>query len=182
MFGGDFAVAVLVLTVRVLAMCGLCGRVRQGAGSVSDERGLSVLAVIRVASMASVRDRGGCADLPPHGFWHARRVGLAVGGALALAGLGGCDRSDGAGGGAATPSLSAPPQSTRATAEQRALAAYEGVLRARAKAGLTANPNEPDLARHASGQALAALQEGLAGYREECLLDRCSGGARAQAA
>jgi len=81
--------------------------------------------------------------------------------------LGGCDGSTPSGNSSTVPSLSVPPQSTRGTAEQQALAAYEGMWQAYVKAGLTANSDEPDLARYASGRALTTLREGLARYRTD---------------
>ena len=66
----------------------------------------------------------------------------------------------------APPSLSAPSLSGRALAEQRALDAYRGMWTAYAKAGLTANPDEPDLARYATGDALNTLVKGLTNYRK----------------
>ena len=84
--------------------------------------------------------------------------------ALALAG---CDGATPSGGNSPAPSLSAPPQSARGTAEQQALAAYQGMWQAYAKAGLTANPDDPDLDRYAADNALANLQKGLRGYRDK---------------
>jgi hypothetical protein len=63
------------------------------------------------------------------------------------------------------PSVSAPSQDARGTAEELALGAYRGMWRAYAKAGLEANPDEPELARYASGSALKTLTSGLASYR-----------------
>lgn len=91
---------------------------------------------------------------------------LAAGLALALT-LAGCDGSKPSGGSSPTPSLSAPPQSARGTAEQQALAAYQGMWRAYAKAGLTADPDDPDLGRYAADTALQTLQKGLKGYRDK---------------
>ena len=67
--------------------------------------------------------------------------------------------------GPTTPSLSAPPASTRGSAEQQALAAYHGMWQAYANAGLTADAEDPDLARYAAGNALRTLRNGLAAYR-----------------
>ncbi len=47
------------------------------------------------------------------------------------------------------------------------MAAYRGMWQAYAKAGLTANPDDPDLARFASGNALKTLQDGLSSYRSK---------------
>lgn len=60
------------------------------------------------------------------------------------------------------PSVSAPQQDARGTAEEQALAAYREMWRAYAKAGLTANPDEPELSKYSSGKALVALQGALA--------------------
>jgi hypothetical protein len=84
-----------------------------------------------------------------------------------LAGLVGCSDPTPGGGGSSTPSLSAPPQSTRGTAEQKAVAGYQGMWRAYAKAGLTANPDDPDLGRYATATALKTLTDGLKGYRDK---------------
>lgn len=64
----------------------------------------------------------------------------------------------------APPSVAAPPD-TKATAEAKAVQAYRGMWKAYAKAGLTANPDEPDLPVYAADPALKLLREGLAGYR-----------------
>ncbi|MFI9643567.1 hypothetical protein ACIG87_26530 [Micromonospora sp. NPDC051925] len=69
--------------------------------------------------------------------------------------------------GPTTPAMSAPPQDARGSAEELALNAYRGMWSAYAKAGLTANPDEPDLAKHASGTALATLREGLSNARRD---------------
>jgi hypothetical protein len=66
-----------------------------------------------------------------------------------------------------TPSVPIPSQDARGTAEQSALDAYRGMWRAYAKAGLKANPDEPDLAHYASGAALKTLTSGLAAYRNK---------------
>ncbi|MFY1674045.1 hypothetical protein ACN27G_29515 [Plantactinospora sp. WMMB334] len=98
-----------------------------------------------------------------------RRRGLAAfasGFALALA-VAGCGGLAPSGGGSSAPSLSAPPQSARGTAEQQALAAYQGMWQAYATAGLSANPDDPDLERYAAGTALQTLRDGLRGYRDK---------------
>ncbi|WP_431895550.1 hypothetical protein [Micromonospora haikouensis] len=48
-----------------------------------------------------------------------------------------------------------------------ALEAYRGMWRAYAKAGLTADADEPELARYASGTALTTLTSGLSAYRSK---------------
>ena len=60
----------------------------------------------------------------------------------------------------------APSLSGRAFAEQQSLQAYRGMWAAYAKAGLTANPNEPDLALYASADALKVLTSGLAAVHD----------------
>ena len=51
------------------------------------------------------------------------------------------------------------------TSKTAALNAYSSLLQAYAKAGLTANPDEPDLAANADGAALKALRDALAGFK-----------------
>ncbi|MFJ6199108.1 hypothetical protein [Micromonospora sp. NPDC092111] len=68
----------------------------------------------------------------------------------------------------ATPAM--PTQSdetSTAGREEAAVTAYRGMWQAYAKAGLTANPQEPDLARFATGAALSLLTTGLAKLRED---------------
>ncbi|WKU03394.1 hypothetical protein [Micromonospora sp. HUAS LYJ1] len=68
----------------------------------------------------------------------------------------------------ATPAV--PPQSNGTSTvgrEEAAVTAYRGMWQAYAKAGLTANPQEPDLARFATGAALSLLTSGLAKLRED---------------
>ncbi|SCG77867.1 hypothetical protein GA0070613_6393 [Micromonospora inositola] len=67
----------------------------------------------------------------------------------------------------AAPSVSAPAPDARDAAEQAALAAYRGMWQAYAKAGLTANPNEPNLPKFAGGNALQYLRNGLTAYRRK---------------
>jgi len=64
----------------------------------------------------------------------------------------------------APPSVASPPD-TKAAAEAKAVQAYRGMWKAYAKAGLTANPDEPDLVIYATDPALKLLRDGLAGYR-----------------
>ncbi|MEU1605543.1 hypothetical protein [Micromonospora matsumotoense] len=67
-----------------------------------------------------------------------------------------------------TPAI--PTQSDETSAagrEEAAVTAYRGMWQAYAKAGLTANPQEPDLARFATGAALSLLTSGLAKLRED---------------
>ena len=75
------------------------------------------------------------------------------------------DTSDGTPAG--SPTVSAPQQDARGTAEERALAAYQGMWRAYAKAGAAANADEPDLGTYASGEALKTLKDGLAALKRE---------------
>jgi hypothetical protein len=71
----------------------------------------------------------------------------------------------------AAPSLVAPstqvPSTQSADPKTAALNAYSGLLQAYAKAGLTANPDEPDLAAHADGSALKVLRDALAGFKDK---------------
>jgi hypothetical protein len=100
-------------------------------------------------------------------------VVLAVGTGLALTsllGVAGCTKPKPAQTPAGPPSVSAPPSvasppDTKAAARAKAVAAYQGMWKAYAKAGLTANPDEPDLAVYATDPALKLLRDGLAGYR-----------------
>ncbi|MEU4217167.1 hypothetical protein [Actinoplanes sp. NPDC026623] len=110
------------------------------------------------------RDSGGRAA----GVRQRRRwlAAFAAGLALTLANAG-CDDSKPRGGDSSAPPLSAPPQSTRSTAEEQALTAYKGMWQAYAQAGLTADPDDPDLARYAAGTALETLQRGLTGYHDK---------------
>ncbi len=64
-------------------------------------------------------------------------------------------------------SVSAPSQDPHGAAEGAALDVYRGMWAAYAKAGLTANPDEPDLSRYASDGALKTLRNGLATYRSK---------------
>jgi hypothetical protein len=71
----------------------------------------------------------------------------------------------------AAPSLAAPPTQSApapsADPKAAALNAYSGMWKAYAKAGLTANPDEPDLAVHAADEALKVLRDGLTQTRQE---------------
>jgi hypothetical protein len=90
---------------------------------------------------------------------HGRLVVLIIG--VCLAGASGCSASTTAPE-AATPPPSVPPATqTRATPEQEAIAAYEGMWRAFSVASESANWRSPDLARYASGRALSQLVESL---------------------
>lgn len=96
------------------------------------------------------------------------RFVAAVGVALAVV-LAGCtDGGTGIGGNSPTaPAVSAPQQDARGNAEELALDAYRGMWRAYAKAGLTADANEPELPQYASGAALKTLTSGLSSYRSK---------------
>jgi hypothetical protein len=54
--------------------------------------------------------------------------------------------------------------------EQQVLDAYLGMMHAFNKAGLTSNPDDPDLPKYATGAALTLLQNGLRSMRDEGLL------------
>ncbi|GAB1644283.1 hypothetical protein KRMM14A1259_47060 [Krasilnikovia sp. MM14-A1259] len=96
-----------------------------------------------------------------------RRAALAL---TAVLGVGGCtgpkpvQTPTGPPSVSVPPSVSAPPDD-KATAEAKAVEAYRGMWKAYAKAGLTANPDEPDLAVYATDPALKLLRDGLAGYQ-----------------
>ncbi len=97
-----------------------------------------------------------------------RVAGSAIGLCLA-AGAGACDAGNTGQGPSPTVSVavSAPSQDPRGAAEDAALDAYRGMWAAYAKAGLTANPDEPDLSKFASDGALKTLRNGLADYRSK---------------
>ncbi|GAA0479825.1 hypothetical protein Aca07nite_87750 [Actinoplanes capillaceus] len=74
--------------------------------------------------------------------------------------------------GAPDPIVSSPPVLLPAPTEsvpptEAALAAYRGMWQAYAKAGATADPDEPSLATYSSGDALQVLQSGLAELRRD---------------
>lgn len=107
---------------------------------------------------STVRARGRC----------LRLAGSAT--ALCLvAGAGACDAGNAGQEPSPTTSVtvSMPSQDPRGAAEDAALDAYRGMWAAYAKAGLTANPDEPDLSRFASDGALKTLRNGLATYRSK---------------
>ncbi|MFI7208442.1 hypothetical protein [Micromonospora aurantiaca (nom. illeg.)] len=97
-----------------------------------------------------------------------RLAGLPIGLCLAVA-VGACDGGKPAGDSPSATSASAPEpgQGLRGSVDEAALAAYRGMWQAYAKAGLAANPDEPELARHATGQALSTLKTGLAKLRKD---------------
>lgn len=88
------------------------------------------------------------------------RVLLAAAGAVTLAACGGASESEPP----PTPGGEATTVAAPIEAAQRALAAWSGMWRAYAVAGLTANSNEPELARYAADRALATLRDGLNSY------------------
>jgi hypothetical protein len=77
-----------------------------------------------------------------------------------------------------TPTSSTPAASTAASPtptlapEQQVLDAYLGMMRAFAEAGHTANPDNPDLPKYATGAALALLRNGLTSMRNKGLLSK----------
>ncbi|MEU7171477.1 MULTISPECIES: hypothetical protein [Micromonospora] len=103
----------------------------------------------------------------PGGRW-ARLVAFPLGLCL-VAAIGACD--GGEAGEDSAPTAPASPRELDAgptgSPEEAALAAYRGMWQAYAKAGLTADPNESDLARFASGDALTTLKKGLSSYRSK---------------
>ncbi|MFG1952483.1 hypothetical protein [Micromonospora sp. NPDC048830] len=98
----------------------------------------------------------------------ARLAGLTIGLCL-VAGGGGCGGSEPSESRSSTssPSLPAPGQSPSGAADDAALLAYRQMWAAYAKAGAAADPDEPELARHATGQALSTLKSGLAKLRKD---------------
>ncbi len=101
------------------------------------------------------------------------RFGAVVTGLLLLAGAtAGCteDRQPDRGNvssPAPAPSLRAPSQDARSTADAAAIAAYRGMWNAYAAAGAVADPTHGDLALYATGDALEALTGALDGYRKK---------------
>lgn len=96
------------------------------------------------------------------------RLSIVVLAACIAAGTSAC-RADQPPAGTTTsaPSVSTPGQDARASAAEMALDAYRGMWTAYAKAGLTSNADEPDLAKFAADDALRTLRKGLAGYRSK---------------
>jgi hypothetical protein len=97
-------------------------------------------------------------------------VGISA--AIVLSGLVGCTEPKPTQPPAGPPAISAPPSvaspaDTKADAEAEAVRAYQGMWKAYAKAGLTSNPDEPDLAVYTDDPALKLLRDGLAGYRSK---------------
>ena len=84
--------------------------------------------------------------------WYGHRYKLAVG-ALAVGALAGC----GATSAAKQPTATAPAVDPIAAARHDAVAAYEGMWDDMAKAGETANWQDPALASHATDSALGIL-------------------------
>lgn len=103
----------------------------------------------------------------PGGRW-AHLAALPVG-LFLVAAIGACD--GGEAGEDAPPAAPASPTGldggSTASPEEAALATYRGMWQAYAKAGLTADPQEPDLARYATGQALSTLTSGLTNLRKD---------------
>jgi hypothetical protein len=82
--------------------------------------------------------------------------------------LGACqEKKDSTGRASQGPTLSAPTTSAPPSDEQQALTAYRGMWTAYVKAGLTANPDDPDLAVYATADALTLLRSGLSELRDE---------------
>ncbi|MDG4803157.1 hypothetical protein [Micromonospora sp. WMMD980] len=95
-------------------------------------------------------------------------AGSAIGLCLVV-GTGACDAGNTGQETSPTTSVTvpAPSQDPRGAAEGAALDAYRGMWAAYAEAGLTANPDEPDLSRFAGDGALKTLRNGLAAYRSK---------------
>lgn len=99
-----------------------------------------------------------------------RTAGTTAVGLVCVMAVAACDPGKPAATPSAAPTLSAP--SSAATppsgdAKTLALEAYSGMWKAYAKAGLTANPDEPDLAASATDEALKVLRQGLTAAREK---------------
>lgn len=98
---------------------------------------------------------------PGNGLSQRLAIAVLLLGALLIAGCGkDTDAEDPNG-----PSASAPVDDARGRAEKLAVAAYQGMWKAYAEAGRTANPDDPALDRYAGGQALKTLKDGLAALR-----------------
>jgi hypothetical protein len=100
-----------------------------------------------------------------------QRFGATVTGLLLLTGAtAGCteDRQPDRGNSSSpAPSLRAPSQDARSTADARAIAAYRGMWNAYAAAGEVADPTHGDVAQYATGDALESLTGALDGYRKK---------------
>jgi hypothetical protein len=95
---------------------------------------------------------------PTHGW--ARLVWLVP----LLMAVAGCDSETSSEPTPAATSNTPPAAAPSAQAASQALAAWQGMWRAYANAGRSANPNDPELSRYASGGALTTLQNGLRAY------------------
>jgi hypothetical protein len=112
--------------------------------------------------VVTARDLGHGARLKSASFSGRRpRLMLIVLAGSLTVGLAGCRGGEPGGSTTTAPSVSAPVRDARGTAEELALDAYRGMWRAYAKAGLAANPDDPELARYAADQALKTLTDGL---------------------
>jgi hypothetical protein len=104
---------------------------------------------------------------PPAAATGTTRSLLGPVAALAVAlTAGGCDRANPERGEPSVPALGSAVSATQ-PATDPAVDAYQSMWTAYTRAGLTANPDHPDLARYATGLALTTLRNGLAGYRKQ---------------
>jgi len=103
-------------------------------------------------------------------YRHAVIASLAAGLVLAAAGCGSDESPDG------TPSPSPQPAVTstspRAAAEAKAIAAYNAMWQAMAKAGEVPDPDAPELRQYADGDALRGVVGALVTYRETGVVTR----------
>ncbi|MFG3642497.1 hypothetical protein ACGF3C_19760 [Micromonospora sp. NPDC047762] len=94
---------------------------------------------------------------------------------IGLVGIGaGCTRGDGDKSGSPTPTSGDHSTSPAepVTPENLALGAYRGMWAAYDDAGLTSNPDHPELAKFATGDALKVLRSGLQSDRRDGLVGR----------
>jgi hypothetical protein len=112
-----------------------------------------------------------------------RRTSLVLAAAVVLV-LSGCGQEDQPGATAPAPGPTGTPTSLPAVApsspadprdapQQRAVEAYVGMQQAYQEAVGTADPDHPDLARYAAGEALQRLRDGIVSIRDRGLRGRC---------
>lgn len=103
-----------------------------------------------------------------------RRMQLVLAAAVALV-LSGCGQEDQPATptpGPTGPGVSLPATPPSAAPQQQAVDAYVGMQQAYLAAAGTADPDHPDLARYAAGDALQRLRDGIASIRDRGLRGR----------